>query len=1457
MVDVDGNVAPRLDTRILNKIPLLQGRDTAEFRSWQFVLKASLGLVDTSYSTDLPHVEAMRSPMTQPENADTKARSEKLYFILALTTADHAQVIVQQVESGHGYEAYRRLVEAYDPATSMRGLSMIEGILMAKFTSKNYLSQLQDWRLRVTRYEQKMGRALDDDVKVSVLLRNAPETIRRQLQLNAEREGYTFEALYRHITGYMQLQTNYSDAGRLGGGSLGGAVAQDDAMDVGGVTAGKGEKGKGKGKLKGKSKGGKAQRSKDVHACEKCGKTNHTTAECTYFDGACRYCGVHGHRERDCRKKQAASKNSGETAAVVTTPGPTTGQVAFVERRQRQLEDESGWILGVMREITKEPWTKTVGAVEFIVDSGSEATILNTGLADKHGVDRAKSSASLYHIGGGDLNCSTRGSLHGQLRDEKWGPFPVALECHVGDVQRNVLSVSRLVDQGCNVNFGPDGCWIRHKGRCVNLHRQGGLFTLRVERPSGRKGQEAQMVAPVAMDDAEDEPSDELPEWLQPFNPDDYLEEESEREGLADAEGFHAPAGPDARAVTTPATPTEAERRAHAIAHLPYRGWCEHCVSGKGVEEPHFRQDAGASMERVVQIDYSFYGSTAAICSEREAVRKVLVAVDTDTGMVYQIMCRTKGRQDQYVVAGICKFLTDLRCSDIVLQSDGEYPIRSIVAAIAQTAREKHGLVIRERRAPKFSHQSQGSVEATIRHCRGHFRTLRSALENETGLEISMAHDIAPWLVRHAGWLISRFQPKAEKRSAYFRVHGVEYTRPLVEFGEYVLFRDNSPASLANKARSPWNSGVWLGRSDATDENIIGTASGVKLIRTIRRRPVGEQYSAEAIQSMRGVPWQLTTGHADTTKTTSSPTAVPMPATFPPAPSSSAPTPVIAPEVSQQDQHQPEGLESPESQQSSSSSSSSSSDQSDMQAESQIVSNGGKLDLPPSPRPSSITRSGMEMVDDANKRYKVMSIIDRSQVENLPVTEEALDLEAMNALATEKKQDAEISYLRQNDSYEVWSNADRIEYMKNHPNAKLLTIRWVVTEKARLVVREYNTWRTQEFFAATGNPMAQRVIPTIAVKRGYNTMVLDAVRAYLQVPENDDIFIIPPAEWKRHDDFKAHSCWKAKTVWYGERHAAQAFQDFLAGHLCEMGGTRGKRDPTKFVFLERCLYLETHVDDAHCTGPDASMQWLYETLLQRGVKLKPVTILGQGQTYEYLQRRYTRVPEGMLIEPSLRYVEETLQDLDLDSTSKVVSAPGLAKNLLDKDTGEKMLDASRAKTYASCVMRLVYLAQDRVDILHTVRQLSKSVSKPTEESWARLKRLGRYLVGHPRSQTLLRASGNLDVLYAISDSDWAADVESRKSTSCGVLTVDGAVQGVYSRGQTTIAQSSGEAEFYGAASVINEAIGLSGVYDELGIPMTIVLQLDSTAAIGMIQRRGTGRARHMDLPSFVLARATS
>ena len=49
------------------------------------------------------------------------------------------------------------------------------------------------------------------------------------------------------------------------------------------------------------------------------------------------------------------------------------------------------------------------------------------------------------------------------------------------------------------------------------------------------------------------------------------------------------------------------------------------------------------------------------------------------------------------------------------------------------------------------------------------------------------------------------------------------------------------------------------------------------------------------------------------------------------------------------------------------------------------------------------------------------------------------------------------------------------------------------------------------------------------------------------------------------------------------------------------------------------------------------------------------------------------------------------------------------------------------------VARANYLAQDRSDIGFAVKELSRSMAKPTECDMAKLKRLGRYLKGCPRA----------------------------------------------------------------------------------------------------------------------------
>ena len=46
--------------------------------------------------------------------------------------------------------------------------------------------------------------------------------------------------------------------------------------------------------------------------------------------------------------------------------------------------------------------------------------------------------------------------------------------------------------------------------------------------------------------------------------------------------------------------PKQEEVEQHCITHLPYRGWCEDCVRGRGLARPHRSAAADAGEERSV-----------------------------------------------------------------------------------------------------------------------------------------------------------------------------------------------------------------------------------------------------------------------------------------------------------------------------------------------------------------------------------------------------------------------------------------------------------------------------------------------------------------------------------------------------------------------------------------------------------------------------------------------------------------------------------------------------------------------------------------------------------------------------------------------------------------------------------------------------------------------------------------
>ena len=138
------------------------------------------------------------------------------------------------------------------------------------------------------------------------------------------------------------------------------------------------------------------------------------------------------------------------------------------------------------------------------------------------------------------------------------------------------------------------------------------------------------------------------------------------------------------------------------------------------------------------------------------------------------------------------------------------------------------------------------------------------------------------------------------------------------------------------------------------------------------------------------------------------------------------------------------------------------------------------------------------------------------------------------------------------------------------------------------------------------------------------------------------------------------------------------------------------------------------------------------------------------------------------------------------------------------------------------------------------------MSKPTNRDWQKLKRLGRYLVGRPRLVICYDWQAPMTRLTANSDSDWAGDKKSRKSTSGGIVRIGTHFIKSWSKNQSVIALSSAEAELYAIIKTASETLGIMSLLWDWHVPMSADLLADASAALGIIGRTGLGKMRHID-----------
>ena len=199
------------------------------------------------------------------------------------------------------------------------------------------------------------------------------------------------------------------------------------------------------------------------------------------------------------------------------------------------------------------------------------------------------------------------------------------------------------------------------------------------------------------------------------------------------------------------------------------------------------------------------------------------------------------------------------------------------------------------------------------------------------------------------------------------------------------------------------------------------------------------------------------------------------------------------------------------------------------------------------------------------------------------------------------------------------------------------------------------------------------------------------------------------------------------------------------------------------------------------------------------------------------------------------------------ANSKSVVTPGLRVKPGENPGDEKELGPRETSIFRGIVARANYLSQDRSDIKFATKELSRRMAKPRIRDVNAAKRLARYLSTRTRTICHFRKQKMPKEIEAWSDSDWAGCLETRKSTSGGLIKFGTHILKSWSITQNTIALSSGEAEFYAMVKAGSQGLGMRSMMDDVGIRSKVKIITDATAARGMAQRKGLGAVRHVEV----------
>ena len=302
-----------------------------------------------------------------------------------------------------------------------------------------------------------------------------------------------------------------------------------------------------------------------------------------------------------------------------------------------------------------------------------------------------------------------------------------------------------------------------------------------------------------------------------------------------------------------PMKPSKEDVEKHNPTHLPYRNWCSVCVAAKGKEDAH-KRDRGAERTGlpVVSIDYSELDDETNVHAN-----KTLVVKDEESGGLLHYKVKMKGPGDEWLVKKVISDLAEFGRTDIRLKSDGEPAIVALQAKIQELRKHKTLLI----NPPAYNPQANGGCEKGVQDVTAQTRALKLGLESRLGVEIADDDKVLEWIYVHAAFLLTRFEVGHDGMTAWERLTGTKWHRPVLEIGEVVLAKlatrraGRIMAKQKRKLTAKSIKAVWVGQVSRTGEHVVIAPSGDAVrCRTVFRVPIDERWDRDLVKAIQGTP---------------------------------------------------------------------------------------------------------------------------------------------------------------------------------------------------------------------------------------------------------------------------------------------------------------------------------------------------------------------------------------------------------------------------------------------------------------------------------------------------------------------------------------------------------------------------------------------------------------------------